>query len=145
MGSLVLSTLYSSLGLLSRRKVWREQVGYSLSREVRNREFKTPEDPTLLSYNSIGTRIIENAYDINPSNGTRNSPLKVALVDRDGEYTTDDILTKALRLGYALQNECKVKPNDRVAIMTMPEREMIEALLGIQAAGAVPEIGRAHV
>ena len=138
MSSLVLSTLYNLLGSVTRPITWRKQVGHSLSRKIRNQEFKTPEDTTPLSFNPIGTNLVKNACHINPANHTRLSPLKVVLADKDGEYTTDDILTKSLRLGYALQRECRVKPGDRVAITTMSEREMIECFLGVQAAGAVP-------
>ncbi len=138
MGSVLLSTLYSTVGSATRPLTWYKHTGHFLSKDVKRKEFAPPINQQALSSYPLTATLIQNACDINPSNVTRKSPLKVVLADKYGEYTTDDILTNSLRLAYALSTECKVKPRDRVAIMTMPEREMLESFFAIQAVGAVP-------
>ena len=58
---------------------------------------------------------------------------RIILADESGEYTAGELKSRVRRLAYVLKYECHIKPRETVGIMTLTEKEMIEATLAAWA------------
>lgn len=128
MGSKVLAASYWSYGpILRTLRIAREIHALpTLAPE----EFKMPppDSPRLNGFSPLNQLVYFAGSE----------PERVLIVDGNGEHSASEIYSNTLKLANGLANECNVKPCDRVAIMTMSEREMFESFFAIQSIGAIP-------
>ena len=130
MSSIVLSALHKTLGKIVGPKIWKMEVG---------RPFQSVK-PNHPNYVITGTPLGEDKFSaIRQLYAIREkSPDKVLFIENDRKYTASEIYTNVRKLAKALKDECNVKKGDKVALMFMPEIEMVESYIAILALGAIP-------
>ncbi|MBI3308888.1 MAG: acyl--CoA ligase [Candidatus Melainabacteria bacterium] len=128
MKSTILGANYHTLGSLIRPIRWYRQTGRFPSITEDRQLWKPSEFKPLNGFSVLKQLSIY----------AKTEPNRVLIVDQDGEHTAGKIYSNVLKLANSLKKKCNIKPCDRVAIMTMAEREMFESFFAIQALGAVP-------
>ena len=128
MKSTILGASYHTLGSLIRPIRWYRQTG-RLPSITEDRQLWKPSEYKPLNGFSVLKQL---------SIYAKTEPNRVLIVDQDGEHTVGEIYSNVLKLANSLRKKCNTNVCDRVAIMTMAEREMFESFFAVQALGAVP-------